>query len=231
MGIVYTTSKLDEDEGLAFSHFLDALVSLAFEAEANVAGALQKDWDKKNVLRKAPQEALQRGGKAPQGRLPSPGALPAAAVDVGVCPSSPTDPATGLHRSSKCGAPSRTTPVRFALGQGAPEDGDRPSVALARKKDTKTRFLAVPGMGASTVMDKVNGVNKIKSLAVSRAHSVYLSRATSLMPSRRPSNDGGDEDDTDEGLFSDDDSHDDDSGEEERHPAGAGGISPAQLTM
>ncbi|GFH26313.1 uncharacterized protein HaLaN_24443, partial [Haematococcus lacustris] len=151
MGIVYTTSKLDEDEGLAFSHFLDALVSLAFEAEANVAGALQKDWDKKNVLRKAPQEALQRGGKAPQGRA---------------------------------------TPVRFALGQGAPEDGDRPSAALARKKDTKTRFLAVPGMGVSTVMDKVNGVNKIKSLAVSRAHSVYLSRATSLMPSRRPSDDG-----------------------------------------
>lgn len=183
------------------------------------------------MLRKAPQEALQRGGKAPQGRLPSPGALPAAAVDVGVCPSSPTDPATGLHRSSECGAPSRATPVRFALGQGAPEDGDRPSVALAHKKDTKTRFLAVPGMGASTVMDKVNGVNKIKSLAVSRAHSVYLSRATSLMPSRRPSNDGGDEDDTDEGLFSDDDSHDDDSGEEERHPAGPGGISPAQLTM
>jgi hypothetical protein len=41
VGIVYSTSKSDDDEGLAFGQFLDSLVSLAFECETNVAGALQ----------------------------------------------------------------------------------------------------------------------------------------------------------------------------------------------
>lgn len=33
VGIIYTTSKSDDDDGLAFGQFLDALVSLAFECE------------------------------------------------------------------------------------------------------------------------------------------------------------------------------------------------------
>jgi hypothetical protein len=41
VGIVYSTSKSDDDEGLAFGQFLDSLVSLAFECETNVAGAMQ----------------------------------------------------------------------------------------------------------------------------------------------------------------------------------------------
>ena len=57
VGIIYTTSKSDDDEGMAFGQFLDSLVSLAFECETNFAGQLQADWDKKDVLNKAGKAA------------------------------------------------------------------------------------------------------------------------------------------------------------------------------
>ncbi len=61
VGIIYTTSKSDDDEGLAFGQFLDSMVSLAFECECNVAGTLQAEWDKKDVLGKNSAAAQVRG--------------------------------------------------------------------------------------------------------------------------------------------------------------------------
>ncbi|GAX82877.1 hypothetical protein CEUSTIGMA_g10303.t1 [Chlamydomonas eustigma] len=41
LGITYATSKDDDDEGLSYACFLDALLELAFECRQNVAGTLQ----------------------------------------------------------------------------------------------------------------------------------------------------------------------------------------------